>query len=558
MSLATLLVTSPDGQTQRIRVSKPQITLGRSTLNDVVIRDAKASRSHARLDFGDGVLVEDLGSANGTKVGTTPITSHRLLPGEMIHIGTHLIQLGTAGPEIDFDRTVVNTDAEFEATLVANPLEVEVNDTSISRIAVMTQSRTWELPLDADPTIFGRGSECHVPIESRQVSRMHAQVERVGDRFRLRDLGSSNGTWIGGRRIEQEMLRDGDTFTIGPARCVFKAAFNNDDVTIVEAGSGLGGPRRPVVFVPGMMGSTLYRGSEQVWPNVRVMLTDPDLFRYPGAVELRPGGLVNEIVVVPNLIKQDQYNRLTEYFCEDLSYEVENDLLEFAYDWRQDVRISARQLGAAIEKWDVRKPITIVAHSLGTLVSRYYLDCLGGSRHVDRIVFLGAAHYGVPKSVVMLSQGRGLLPFGLFADKMRSVLTTYPAAHQILPTYSSVRDQHGAYFDVLADDRWLPPQQKACHAMAREFRSELPERCGVSAVSIFGYGIKTVTSVAMCRDSDGLCDSLEFGSEETGDGMIPQVSSVLKGTEIHPVRQHHGALFTDKDVQMRLKVELTR
>jgi pSer/pThr/pTyr-binding forkhead associated (FHA) protein/pimeloyl-ACP methyl ester carboxylesterase len=556
MGTNTLLITAPDGQTQRVRVSKPQLTLGRSALSDVVIHDPKASRSHARLHFADGVRVEDLGSANGTLVGDTPITSHRLLPGEVIRIGGHRVEIATDLAAVDFDRTVINSEREIDATLVANPLDVEVNDTSQPRLAVMSRKGSWEVPLTADVTTLGRGSDCHVVVESRDVSRTHAQIERVGDGFRLRDLQSSNGTWMNGRRIEHQMLQNGDTFLIGDARCVYKAAFTADDLTVVDDGPRR--KRRPVVIVPGMMGSTLMRGSELIWPNVRLMLTEPDLFRYPGTATLTPGGLVSEIVVVPNLIKQDQYNRLTEYLSEGLGYESGNDMLEFPYDWRQDVRISARQLGAAIEKWGVREPITIVAHSLGTLVSRYYLDCLGGSKYVDRIVFLGAAHYGVPKSIVILSQGPGFLPFGLFADKMRSVLSTYPAAHQILPTYPVVTDQHGNAVDVLADERWLPEQQRQSHAIAREFRRELPDRCSVSAVSIFGYGLKTVTSVTMCRNGAGLCDRVDFVSDDGGDAMIPQVSSILKGTEIHPVRQNHGVLHTDKDVQMRLKVELTR
>ena len=557
MDTRTLLVTTPGGQLQRVRVSKPQITLGRSALSDIVISDAKASRSHARIVFGDGVLVEDLASSNGTMVGTQRITTHRLLPGEVVRIGGHQIQLEHNVAEVDFDRTIVNTAAEIESTLVANPLESEVNDTSIARVAIITPRRTWEVPLEGDTTVFGRGSECQAHIESTRISRVHAQVERVGDGFRLRDRGSSNGTWMAGRRIEQVMLRDGDTFTIGDARCVFKAGFTSEDLTVVEDGPRAS-PRRPVVFVPGIMGSTLFLGKQQVWPNVRLMLTNPDLFVYPGRAPLTPGGLVSEVVVVPNLIKLDQYNRLTEFLAEGLSYETGKDLLEFAYDWRQDVRITARQLGEAIDNWGVREPITIVAHSLGTLVSRYYIECLGGSKRVERVIFLGGAHYGVPKSVVVLNQGPGFLPFGIMADKMRSILTTFPTAHQILPAYSAVTDQHGKPIDVLADDRWVPAEQKACHALAREFRKELPERCSVSAISIFGYGIKTVTTVTMCRDGNGACASLEFGSAETGDSAVPQVTSVLKGTEIHPVRQHHGALFTDKDVQMRLKLELTR
>jgi hypothetical protein len=110
---------------------------------------------------------------------------------------------------------------------------------------------------------------------------------------------------------------------------------------------------------------------------------------------------------------------------------------------------------------------------------------------------------------------------------------------------------------VIEDNRWLTDHQKPLHAIARDFRRELPDGCGVSAVSIFGYGIKTVANVSMSRDSEGRYLDMEFTSDETGDSVVPQAASVLKGTEIHPVRQYHGALYTDKDVQMRLKVELS-
>jgi hypothetical protein len=39
---------------------------------------------------------------------------------------------------------------------------------------------------------------------------------------------------------------------------------------------------------------------------------------------------------------------------------------------------------------------------------------------------------------------------------------------------------------------------------------------------------------------------------------VPESSAILKGSEIHPVRQYHGALYTDNDVKMRLRLELTR
>ncbi len=155
-----------------------------------------------------------------------------------------------------------------------------------------------------------------------------------------------------------------------------------------------------------------------------------------------------------------------------------------------------------------------------------------------------------------MHQGPDLFPFGILNDKAREILTTFPSVHQLLPAYPSVKDQRGHPVDVLADDRWVPDRQKACHALARDFRRELPERCGVSTISIFGYGLETVTSVTMTRDSEGRCRHLDLVSENLGDSGVPQAAAILPGAEIHPVRQHHGALYTDKDVQMRLKLEL--
>jgi pSer/pThr/pTyr-binding forkhead associated (FHA) protein/pimeloyl-ACP methyl ester carboxylesterase len=556
MATHSLLVTSPSGQLQRFRVSKPEITLGRAVLNDIVIADHTVSRTHARLQFDEqGVLLEDLASVNGTLLNGARVTSSRLSAADVVTIGDHTVRLTIDVDEPDFDRTQVTSVAELNATMAVHPFESLVNDTSLPRLAITTPGRTWEVTLQPDVTVIGRASECDLVIESVQVSRRHVQIEQEHVGFRVRDLGSRNGTWMAGRQIKAERLRDGDTFTVGEARCVFKAGFSSEELTTAVPPTSKG-QRRPVVVVPGVMGSNLFLENTQVWPNVRLMLTDPDIFRYPGRVKLEPRGLVSEIVVIPNLIKQDQYNRLTEFLSEGLSYERGTDLMEFAYDWRQDVRISARELGAAIERWDIRRPVTIIAHSMGSLVSRYYVDCLGGRTRVERIVFLGAPHYGVPKSVVVMLQGPGLFPFGILNEKGREILTTFPSAHQILPAYPSVKDHRGNDIDVLADDRWVLDHQKACHALARDFWRELPGRCSVSTISIFGYGLDTVTGVTMTRDTEGRCRGVDLVSEQVGDNDVPQAMAILPGAEIHPVRQHHGALYTDKDVQMRLKLEL--
>ncbi len=57
----------------------------------------------------------------------------------------------------------------------------------------------------------------------------------------------------------------------------------------------------------------------------------------------------------------------------------------------------------------------------------------------------------------------------------------------------------------------------------------------------------------MERGPDGLCKRVDLGVTPTGDDNIPEESAVLEGAEIHPVRQHHGALYVDNDVKMRLQ-----
>jgi hypothetical protein len=115
-----------------------------------------------------------------------------------------------------------------------------------------------------------------------------------------------------------------------------------------------------------------------------------------------------------------------------------------------------------------------------------------------------------------------------------------------------------ANLDVLADDTWVAEAHRPLLRNARRFRRELGKQTSVPAVCVFGYGVKTITGAAVERDASGALTSAEVVTAESGDGTIPETSAVLRGAEIHPVRQHHGSLYVDNDVKMRIKVELTR
>jgi hypothetical protein len=93
--------------------------------------------------------------------------------------------------------------------------------------------------------------------------------------------------------------------------------------------------------------------------------------------------------------------------------------------------------------------------------------------------------------------------------------------------------------------------------MSRDFRKEPGSTVSIPSVSIFGDGIKTIADVSVIRDCKGKFQYVDYLRKDIGDGSALEQSAFLPGSDIHPLHQHHSALFVDKDVRMRLKLELT-
>ena len=67
-----------------------------------------------------------------------------------------------------------------------------------------------------DMTVIGRREDCDLRIPLGEVSRKHCRIVRDGDSLKLEDLGSSNGTFLNGQRVQEAMLGPGDTVQVGP------------------------------------------------------------------------------------------------------------------------------------------------------------------------------------------------------------------------------------------------------------------------------------------------------------------------------------------------------
>jgi len=67
-----------------------------------------------------------------------------------------------------------------------------------------------------DMTVIGRREDCDLRIPLGEVSRKHCRLIRDGDTLKLEDLGSSNGTYLNGQRVQEAQLNPGDTLQVGP------------------------------------------------------------------------------------------------------------------------------------------------------------------------------------------------------------------------------------------------------------------------------------------------------------------------------------------------------
>lgn len=78
--------------------------------------------------------------------------------------------------------------------------------------------------LDSDSATAGRHPEADIFLDDVTVSRRHTEFLRHGSAFELKDLGSLNGTYFDGVRIENALLTDGAEVQIGKFRLTFYAS----------------------------------------------------------------------------------------------------------------------------------------------------------------------------------------------------------------------------------------------------------------------------------------------------------------------------------------------
>lgn len=133
------------------------------------------------------------------------------------HEVDHGMARGAEAPTGAIDLSVIETEAELE-DLPELPAGTGL------LVVVRGPNAGSRYLLDRDSTTIGRHPDSHVFLDDVTVSRHHARVDREDDAFVLHDLGSLNGTYLGGARVDRRHLRAGDELQIGRYKLLFVGA----------------------------------------------------------------------------------------------------------------------------------------------------------------------------------------------------------------------------------------------------------------------------------------------------------------------------------------------
>jgi esterase/lipase superfamily enzyme len=141
---------------------------------------------------------------------------------------------------------------------------------AVLRIWVDKSSADKTLQIGETGMVIGRSPECDVVLDDPMVSRKHAVIRRVGRDFYVTDSNSRNKTYLNGRALvpdRPELLRDGDTITIGSIAMVFHL-HDLDDATGHDLGTIKDGARDQGSgeYVPPGRGAYVPSGPERHYP----------------------------------------------------------------------------------------------------------------------------------------------------------------------------------------------------------------------------------------------------------------------------------------------------
>jgi phospholipase A1 len=308
-----------------------------------------------------------------------------------------------------------------------------------------------------------------------------------------------------------------------------------------------------VVLVPGIMGSILEDDEGVVWPGNLAELflpyTKMDRLANP---ELRPTDVIRDFGIT------SQYSALIKTITKWGFIEGER-LFVCPYDWRKDNLISARTLADLLDKIvqllgnDI--VINLVAHSMGGVVSRLYLESgdftnRAAFHKVTRLITLATPHRG---SLIALTAALGQeARLFLSEDQVKTIANNphFPALYQLMPfqgeevLWDIAPGQRAKSIDIY-DSSFVAKYGLNPHnvAAAIALQAKLNVLNKPPNVRYFFFSGSSQVTSTHAQVSEGEIST--YSRADGGDGTVPVWSSILPGVQRAVVGGSHGTIYKD-------------
>jgi ABC-type multidrug transport system ATPase subunit len=352
----------------RVELRNPgRVVIGRSKAADLPLNDLSVSRQHCVVELtGGSAMIEDLESSSGTFVNDRPITrAVELRDGDTISLGDTVLRFSfpnqsAPAPPPPPPPPVPN---DSEMTMVIRGSAAPPKETE-------TASLPEKIPL-SDRLVLGREPGCDIALPSRDVSRMHADLTRVTSGYLVRDLHSTNGTFVNGTKIRDSvLLREGDRLRVGAFTFLFKAdclwpsshkrnariALRNLSKVVVSADT-----RQPLTLLDDI--------SLVIEPNEFVALLGPSgsgKSTLMDAINGRRPATSGRV-----LVNEDDFYQAYEYYRRAIGYVPQQDIVHTSLTVEQALHFSARlRLPADTSATDLEGIVDEVIDKLGLVERR--------------------------------------------------------------------------------------------------------------------------------------------------------------------------------------------
>lgn len=207
----------PNGEHSQVLLSPGINRIGSAHDAQVVLRVPEIEPVHGEIHLqGENATLRVPEGVSSVTVNSRPVSGTLAVrPGDLIGLGpvqARVVAVEKVVPTVQ--RAVAVDDSSSTRVRAAVPRFV------LRGVSGAAFGKTYPVP---GQVVIGRQADCDIAVPSEEISRRHAQVRPTPDGLLVEDLGSANGTFINGKRVQTGLMRPGEELRLDTIRFLLVA-----------------------------------------------------------------------------------------------------------------------------------------------------------------------------------------------------------------------------------------------------------------------------------------------------------------------------------------------